>query len=710
MKDILCTLGPSTLNERSIKRLTDAQVTLFRLNLSHIDFENLENHIKLIRAHSNVDICIDTEGAQLRTSKITNGFIVVEENQIIEITENNQETGPYCLSLNPASGMHLLELNDLVSIDFNSVLAQVIGKDEKKITLKILNGGKIGQNKAITVDREISLSPLTEKDLKCLKLSKNLGITHFALSFAGHENDVQFIRSLIAPSDTLISKVESLKGLKNLEGIINSSDAILIDRGDLSREVKIYKIPAAQKYIIGKCKAQNKKVYVATNLLESMITCPTPTRAEVNDVYNTLRDGVDGLVLAAETAIGKFPMMCVNMIKDLIKEYEINIKLETVQESALVAHFFGEQSTDRGDNNLGIKRAIHVSDEVLLDCNLITNGTFHPLTGFMDEKNISSVLDNFKLVDGTSWSLPILLPLENDNFKTGEVIVLCDRSGNECFQLKINSVFSMDMDRFILKFFNTNSDSHPGVKKYKKLSSFFVSGDVVALEGAKKLSSEWVLSPKKLKEIFEFKGWKKIVGFHTRNIPHRGHEYIQNYALEITQADGLLISPIIGKSRSGDFSSETVMSCYKNLIASDSYPSGRVMLAGFASYPRFAGPREALFTAICRKNMGCTHFIIGRDHSGVGDFYTEEDMDFCLDKMGQLGIEIVKLGAVGLNKSNKSIVFKDQILADDYLPISGTLVREKLNNDQDELNWLLSGPVIKSIRELADNNSEIFKS
>ena len=194
-------------------------------------------------------------------------------------------------------------MGDFVSIDFNSVLAHVIAKDGECVSMRVLRGGLVGQNKAVAVERDIPMPAFTEKDLACLRLGCDVGLSHFALSFAGCGEDVAQLRLLVGEGAFVISKIESRSGLRNLEEIALASDALLIDRGDLSRQVPIELLPQIQKSVIQRAKSVPCRVYVATNLLESMVTMPTPTRAEVNDIYNTLADGADGLVLAAETAI-----------------------------------------------------------------------------------------------------------------------------------------------------------------------------------------------------------------------------------------------------------------------------------------------------------------------------------------------------------------------------------------------------------------------
>ena len=191
-----------------------------------------------------------------------------------------------------------------------------------RVVLRVRKGGSVGSNKACNVHRGIDLPAITVKDRKAIEIGREMGVEHFALSFANRPEDVQEMRELIGPAATLISKIESRSGIANLEGIALISDAILIDRGDLSRQVPLEQIPAQQKDIIGRVKAIGRPVFVATNLLESMVHSPVPTLAEINDIYNTLDDGADGLVLAAETAVGKFPVGCVVMVRRVIAEFE----------------------------------------------------------------------------------------------------------------------------------------------------------------------------------------------------------------------------------------------------------------------------------------------------------------------------------------------------------------------------------------------------
>ncbi len=215
-----------------------------------------------------------------------------------------------------------LRVGDFISIDFNSVLVQVVATESDFVSMRVLHGGIVGQNKAVTAERPISLPPLTEKDKAALELGCEIGLNHFALSFANRGEDVAELRRIVGEHAFVISKIESRGGLDHLEEIGARSDALLIDRGDLSREVPLELLPQTQKSILQRAKRIGCRVYVATNLLESMVSMPTPTRAEVNDIFNTLTDGADGLVLAAETAIGQFPIQCASMVSKMIRGFE----------------------------------------------------------------------------------------------------------------------------------------------------------------------------------------------------------------------------------------------------------------------------------------------------------------------------------------------------------------------------------------------------
>jgi pyruvate kinase len=215
-----------------------------------------------------------------------------------------------------------LVVGDRIRIDFHAVCIRVIETHPTHCLAVVEAGGHVGSNKAADVDREIPLAPLTPKDEHCIALGRRLGIRDYALSFAQSQRTVRHIRELAGTDARIIAKIESRRGLRNLVPILEEADEILIDRGDLSREVAIEKVPLLQRRIIAVARSKGRPVHVATNLLESMVLTSSATRAEVNDVISTLEMGASGLVLAAETAIGRYPCEAVAMIRRLITQFE----------------------------------------------------------------------------------------------------------------------------------------------------------------------------------------------------------------------------------------------------------------------------------------------------------------------------------------------------------------------------------------------------
>ncbi len=297
MKKILCTLGPSSANPRMIERLEQAGASLFRVNLSHTNLEDIADTVNRIQEATDIPVCLDTEGAQVRTGRINGGAITLNDNAVLRAERQSVSGNTDRFNFYPLSIVSQLIVGDFISIDFNSVLVQVVETDKSGVAMRVLNGGVIGSNKAVTVQRPLELAPLTDKDVAAIEIGRSLGLTHFALSFANYPRDVDLIRRLAGDDAFIISKIESRPGLANLDEIAARSDALLIDRGDLSRDIPIELIPRTQKQILARGKALSTPVYVATNLLESMVSTSTPTRAEVNDIYNTLLDGAD-LVLS----------------------------------------------------------------------------------------------------------------------------------------------------------------------------------------------------------------------------------------------------------------------------------------------------------------------------------------------------------------------------------------------------------------------------
>lgn len=708
-KEILCTIGPASLNDRVLARLEELGVNLFRINLSHTRLDDLPRVIDFIRSRSAVPICLDTEGAQIRTGDMLNGEIAVRENSVVHAHKLRVPGDAFNFNLYPEDVIDKLEVGDFISIDFNSVLVQVIARDAGKVTMRVLHGGVIGQNKAVTVERDIPLDTLTAKDVAALEYGRSVGIRHVALSFANRGSDVDQVRALVGDDTFLISKIECRNGLINLDEIAEKSDALLIDRGDLSRQEPIERIPRLQKLIIARGQARNRKVYVATNLLESMITAPRPTRAEVNDVVNTLLDGADGLVLAAETAIGKDPVGCVAMIVKLIREFRVlnehrlstrnddMIYTPTDPTSLLIDPHGGVlvnrvRSAAAIDDLATLPRLV-ARDTELLDCQQIGVGTFSPLTGFMDRDTLRSVLQRNRLPDGTAWTVPLLLQVDGEQARAlsaGQRVALTDDDGAVHAVIEVSEVYRHDLQELAQLAFGTTSPAHPGVARLLRNGDWFVAGDITLIEERPSPWSEFVLTPRQSRFIFAHKGWSKVVAFHGRNISHRVHEHLQIEALERTNADGLFINPVVGPKKPGDFLPRPVIRSYQMLIDFGLYPNGKVLLGALATYPRYAGPREAVFNALCRKNLGCSHFIVGRNHAGVGDFYDDGAYRALFEELGDAGVTPVFFDAIGYNPKTGAY---ESGITDDSHAISGTRVRDSLLKGEALPDWYVRGIV-----------------
>lgn len=317
---IICTLGPSTYKTR-ILSLIKKKADIFRINMSHTETKDLSKIIKYLKKNKINNICIDTEGAQIRTKIVKKKFI--QKNKIFYLT-NKKTLNKNYFRINVDNNLISFNKSKLVKIGFEELEAKVLACSKNLIKCKTIQSGYIESNKGIHFDKAPKLPSLTNKDKKAIKIANQHKINIFALSFANQGSDVMNLKKLVGKKAFIISKIETQKALKNLKNIIDNSNAILIDRGDLSRYVKISKIPYEQLKIINTAKKLSKDVYVATNLLESMVTKKNPTRAESNDIFFTLLSGCKGLVLAAETAIGKYPDDCINFVREMIKNYNSN--------------------------------------------------------------------------------------------------------------------------------------------------------------------------------------------------------------------------------------------------------------------------------------------------------------------------------------------------------------------------------------------------
>lgn len=353
----------------------------------------------------------------------------------------------------------------------------------------------------------------------------------------------------------------------------------------------------------------------------------------------------------------------------------------------LINRIVSEEERNTLKEKVFIFKSIRLNKRQISDLEMIGIGAFSPLEGFMGKEDYENVLHNMRLSNGLVWTIPITLAVDKNEakrFEIGEDISLLDESGIVIGILHLEEIYLYDKELEAEKVYKTKDPKHPGVNALYHQGDVLLAGPVKIISQFKHTKfPQYYLTPYECRKIFSERGWNTIVGFQTRNPIHRAHEYIQKCALEIF--DGLFLHPIVGETKSDDIPADIRMKCYEVLIEKY-YPKDRVILAINPAYMRYAGPREAIFHAIVRKNYGCTHFIVGRDHAGVGNYYGTYDAQkiFLEFKPEELGITPLFFEHTFYCKKCGSMAsFKTcPHGAEERIILSGTQVRKMLQDEE----------------------------
>ncbi len=353
--------------------------------------------------------------------------------------------------------------------------------------------------------------------------------------------------------------------------------------------------------------------------------------------------------------------------------------------------------------------ALTLTRRQLCDLELILNGGFAPLAGFMSKADYESVLDNMRLADGSVWPMPVMLDVDRafvEDMQADQQVALRDPEGLLLAILKFKECWAVPHHREAQAIFGTTDETHPGVAYlFQQTKEMYVSGTLLAVSMPHHYDFTHLrYTPAELKGIFQQRGWKKIVGFQTRNPMHRAHQELTRRACEQTGAN-LLLHPVVGMTKPGDIEYYTRVRCYEHVL--ETYPENTAFLSLLPLAMRMGGPREAVWHALIRKNYGCTHFIVGRDHAGPGKNKKGENFygpyaaqELALQVQNEIGIEIVPFQEMSYSHKSQCYFAQDEFPKDEVpAAISGTEFRERLYTGQDIPEWFSYPAIIDELRK-----------
>lgn len=342
-------------------------------------------------------------------------------------------------------------------------------------------------------------------------------------------------------------------------------------------------------------------------------------------------------------------------------------------------------------------KKIIVSDEIFQEALNIADGVYCPVRGFIGKEDLRSVLDKMRLVSGEIWPMPILLDSDKKIDLRGEVLL--ETQDGRGIILENPASFTYYKDEIAKKLFGTSDENHPGVKRIKQMKKYFIAGTIGKVTTKSKRHS-YYKTPRQTKNIFRRNNWNKVVAFQTRNAPHRSHEYLQKLALQ--KVDGLIVQPVIGPKKPGDFHNDHIIESY-NILIDKYYPKNKTHLGTLHTFMRYAGPKEAVFHALVRKNFGCTHMIIGRDHAGVGDYYGPYDAQKIFDQFDpkELGITILKYDNTAYCPTCRKMR-TDSECKHSKIFISGTALRQKFLAGEEIDKYFMRKEVSAYLRQNRD--------